>query len=165
MKESCDYGEFTSEMIRYKLVVRILDTALSQQLQLDSGLTIEIAKKRICQREAVGEQHKELNGGKDEPVNIQELQHPDQWKRKGTSKGVPNAKIYNRRVTNREWRDQDGQHSSNLCETVPPSTSQYYPVQLSTPHYYTVLHATTLYYTPLHRTPQDYTILSSICTL
>ena len=102
--QSCDYGEFTSEMIRDRLVVRILDTALSQQLQLDPGLTLEKAKKRIRQREAVGEQHNTFNGGKDEPVNIQELQQPDQLKRRGTSKGVSNAKMHNERVTTAQQR-------------------------------------------------------------
>ena len=104
LSESCDYGELTSEMIRDRLVVGILDTALSQQLQLDPGLTLDIAKKRIRQREAVGEQHKVLNGGKDEPANIQELQQPDQWKRRGTSKGVSNAKMPNKSVTTEQPR-------------------------------------------------------------
>ena len=104
LSESCDYGEFTSEMIRDRLVVGILDTALSQQLQLDPGLTLEIAKKRIRQREAVGEQHKVLNGRIDEPVNIQELQQSDQWKRRGNSKGVSSAKMHNRRETNAQPR-------------------------------------------------------------
>ena len=58
--ESCDYGELRSEMIRDRLV-GIQDTALSQQLQLDAGLTLEIAKKRIRQREA------------EESVSLQEL--------------------------------------------------------------------------------------------
>ena len=47
LSENYDYGELGSEMIRDRLVVGIQDTALSQQLQLDAGLTLEIAKKRI----------------------------------------------------------------------------------------------------------------------
>ena len=50
--ESCDYGALRSEMIRDRLAVGIQDMALSQQLQLDAELTLEIAKKRIRQREA-----------------------------------------------------------------------------------------------------------------
>lgn len=47
-------------MIRDRLVVGIRDAALSQQLQLDPELTLETVKKKILQREAVGEQNKEL---------------------------------------------------------------------------------------------------------
>ena len=45
-------------MIRDRLVVGIQDAALSQQLQLDPELTLEKAKMRIRQREAVGQQQK-----------------------------------------------------------------------------------------------------------
>ena len=49
--------------------------ALSQQLQLDTRLTLEIAKKRIRPREAVGEQHQILNGGKEESVTYQNFKN------------------------------------------------------------------------------------------
>ena len=48
-------------MIRDRLVVGIRDAALSQQLQLDAKLTLEKAKTKIRQREAVGEQQKALS--------------------------------------------------------------------------------------------------------
>ena len=51
-------------MICDRHVVGIQDTVLSQQLQLDARLTLEIANKRIQQREAVSEQHQILNGAK-----------------------------------------------------------------------------------------------------
>ena len=63
--ENCDYGTLTSEMIRDRLVIGIRDEALSEKLQLDAGLTLEKAKKLICQREAVHEQQQVL---KEEPV-------------------------------------------------------------------------------------------------
>ena len=62
LAESCNYGDFKDEMIRDRLVVGIRDAALSQQLQLDPELTLEKAKKKIRQREAVGEQQRELKG-------------------------------------------------------------------------------------------------------
>ena len=37
-------------MIRDRLVVGIRDAALSQQLQMDSGLTLEKAKKTVHQK-------------------------------------------------------------------------------------------------------------------
>ena len=57
---NCNYGEFTSEMIRDRLVIGIRDKTLSEKLQLDPGLTLEQAKKLVCQREAVHEQQQAL---------------------------------------------------------------------------------------------------------
>ena len=48
-------------MIRDRIVVGILDQALSQRLQMDSELTLEKAKKLVRQREAVQEQQGLLN--------------------------------------------------------------------------------------------------------
>ena len=62
LAESCDYGDLKDEMIRDRLVVGIRDAVLSQLLQFDADLTLETAKKKIRQREAVGEQNKELKG-------------------------------------------------------------------------------------------------------
>ena len=54
--ESCKYRTLIVEMIRDSLVVGICDSALSEKLQMDSKLTLDTAKKMICQREAVHEQ-------------------------------------------------------------------------------------------------------------
>ena len=62
LADSCDYGDLNDEMIRDRLVVGIRDAVLSQLLQLDADLTLETAKKKIRQREAVGEQNKERHG-------------------------------------------------------------------------------------------------------
>ena len=62
LAENCDYGEMTEEMIRDRLVIGIRDVRLSQKMQLDSKLTLETAKKTICQSEAVHEQQRELHG-------------------------------------------------------------------------------------------------------
>ena len=63
LAENCDYRELKSEMIRDRLVVGIKDSALSESLQIDADLTLEKAKKRIRQREAVQEQQQLLKGG------------------------------------------------------------------------------------------------------
>ena len=49
-------------MLRDRLVVGTKDSALSAQLQLDPELTLDKAKMRIRQREAVGQQQAELKG-------------------------------------------------------------------------------------------------------
>ena len=49
-------------MIRDRLVVGILDKKLSEHPQLDPDLTLEVAKKKIRQRETVQEQQQMLGG-------------------------------------------------------------------------------------------------------
>ena len=50
------------EMIRNRIVVGICDKALSEQLQLDTELTLEKATKRVRQREVIQEQQVLLKG-------------------------------------------------------------------------------------------------------
>ena len=49
-------------MIQDRLAVGILDKKLSEHLQLDSDLTLEVAKKKICQCETVQAQQQVLEG-------------------------------------------------------------------------------------------------------
>ena len=62
--ERCEYGNFKSEMIRDRLVIGIRDTALSEKLQMDPGLTLEKAHRLIRLREAVHEQQDTLKDPK-----------------------------------------------------------------------------------------------------
>jgi len=55
LSETCEYGNLTSKMIRDRLVVGIQDSTLSERLQMDPNLTLEKAKKMVCQNEAVHE--------------------------------------------------------------------------------------------------------------
>ena len=52
--EHRNYVDLKLEMIRDRLVVGILDKKLSEHLQLDPDLTLEVAKKKIHQLEAAG---------------------------------------------------------------------------------------------------------------
>ena len=61
LADNCKYGDLRDEMIRDRLVVGIRDAALSQQLQLDAELTLEKAKTKVRQREAVREQQRVLS--------------------------------------------------------------------------------------------------------
>ena len=49
LAKHCNYGNMIEGLIRDRLVVRIRDRALSEKLQMDSGLTLEAAKKAIRQ--------------------------------------------------------------------------------------------------------------------
>ena len=97
LAESCDYGALRDEMACHRLVVGIRDAGLSQQLQLDSELTLEKAKKKIWQKEAVGKQQKELKASAEGTTSLEELcfcrkpkkgQHPH---RNHASSGRPKA--------------------------------------------------------------------------
>ena len=69
LAESCNYKELKEEMICDRLVVGIRDRTLSEKLQLDAGLTLESAKKKIRQQEAVRDQRRDLQL----KVNLQAL--------------------------------------------------------------------------------------------
>ena len=73
--KNCNYGEFRDDLLRDRLVVGIKDTALSEKLQMDAKLTLEDAKKIIRQKEAVREQHLQLqaDGSRDKPIVIDQV--------------------------------------------------------------------------------------------
>ena len=84
LAENCDYGPLKDEMIRDRLVVGIRDAALSQQLQLDAELTLDKAKTKVRQREAVGEQQKELKGISDGGTNLETVRSHRPFRTKGS---------------------------------------------------------------------------------
>ena len=59
----CEYGALKDELLRDRIVVGIADRALSERMQLDSKLTLETAKNQVRQKEAVTEQHRQLQNG------------------------------------------------------------------------------------------------------
>ena len=65
LAQGCQYGEMTEESIRNQLVVGIRDELLSEQLQIESDLTLEKAKKLVRQKEATQQQQSILKGNKD----------------------------------------------------------------------------------------------------
>ena len=73
--ESCDYWTLKEEMLRDRIVVGIRDVALSERLQLDAKLTLEEAKKKVRQREAVSEQGQQLrgDGSKQAPIVVEQV--------------------------------------------------------------------------------------------
>lgn len=59
--DNCEFGAMREELIRDRLVVRIRDQDLSRCLQMEAELSLDKAKRLICQREAVKEQQEALN--------------------------------------------------------------------------------------------------------
>ena len=72
--ETCNYGELKDEMLRDRLIVGIRDAKLSENLQMDAELTLEKAKKKIRQKEAVQEQNLQLHAA-DQKV-MEEVRKP-----------------------------------------------------------------------------------------
>ena len=60
LAEFCGYGALKEDLMRDRLVVGILDQALSERLQTDSDLTLERAKTLVRQKAVVKEQNHEL---------------------------------------------------------------------------------------------------------
>ena len=73
--EACEYGRLRDEMLCYQLVIGIRDVALSKHLQMDPDLTLEKVKKAVRQKEAVKEQHLQLQGEgtKKDPIVLEEV--------------------------------------------------------------------------------------------
>ena len=72
--EHCEYGNLRDEMIRDRLVVGIRDKKTSEQLQMDSALTLEKAKKTVRQKEAVQELGQVLEKDKTSGATLQEFE-------------------------------------------------------------------------------------------
>ena len=97
LAESCNYGEKTPELIRDRLVVGIRDDAMSRKLQLDPNLTLETAKIKIRQEEAVREQQQSLK--ETDTVGIEEInRYQASWKDQ-TSKIQGNQRPHGRQCT------------------------------------------------------------------
>ena len=76
LQQTCDYGDLTDKMLCDHLVVGNQDMALSEHLKMDPDLTFYKAMKSILQREAIKEQHQQLQGkSKTSHIVVDEIWH------------------------------------------------------------------------------------------
>ena len=70
--ETCEYGTLGDEMIRDR-IVGVRNSALSERMQYEPGLTLEKAKQMACLKEAIAEQNSQLrgDGSKQSPMVIE----------------------------------------------------------------------------------------------
>ena len=68
LAEGCSYGTLHDEMICDRIVVRLLDSSLSEKLQLDLTLTLETTIKSTREREPVKNQQAVVRGHSMEEV-------------------------------------------------------------------------------------------------
>ena len=87
-------------MIRDRLVVGILDKKLSEHLQLDPELTLEVVKKKIRRREAVQEQQQVLGGTI--ASSLEEVKQPHLECKKARENGKPQHKQGRNNATQRQ---------------------------------------------------------------
>ena len=69
LSEHCKYGNLRDEMIRDRIVVGLLDSTLSEKLQLEPNLTLEMAITSARQREQVKKQQQVIRAD-ETPSNI-----------------------------------------------------------------------------------------------
>ena len=83
--ESCEYGALKDEiMLRDRIVVGIRDTTVSEKIQMNTKLTLEVAKKEIWQRGAVREQSQQLQVADcDNHSSVGEVKRPRPQRSKG----------------------------------------------------------------------------------
>ena len=83
LAENCDYGAMREPLIRDRPIVGIRDAELSERLQLDANLTLESAKKAICQKEAVHGHQQILREGetRSNPIRLDAVRGEDQRRR------------------------------------------------------------------------------------
>ena len=95
LAEHCRYGKLREEMIQDRIVVGLLDTALSEKLQMDPDLTLEKAMTSARQREMVRKQQPVLRHH-EQPIEI-DMTESDKKNRHRHRKPQPNH--HNRQQT------------------------------------------------------------------
>ena len=119
---TCNYGNLEKEMIRDRLVVGTRDNALSATLQTDTVLTLETAKLKIRQSEAVQEQQRELKGAESgRPGNVDNVhsrrrpnysdKRVESSRQRETSSGTAREKQRDKQCS----RCGKGQHPRDKC--------------------------------------------------
>ena len=130
LADNCNYGDLRDEMIRDRLVVGISDAALSQQLQLDAELTLEKAKTKVRQREAVGEQQKVLNPN----TSSTGLEEVHSRKRFTPNNRGQHRHAHGRGDSNGQARDMPPSKPCTQCGRSPHPREQY-PARDATCHH------------------------------
>ncbi|XP_011410333.1 PREDICTED: uncharacterized protein K02A2.6-like [Amphimedon queenslandica] len=108
LADGCDYGEFRETMIRDRIVVGIRDKVLSESLQMDAKLTLDDAKRRARQREAVSGQQGVIQD-KSSDVKVEHI------KGKKNPPPKPGARYRSRAVESRGQPKDNGRSSPARC--------------------------------------------------
>ena len=111
LAENCDYAaDIKDEMIRDRLVVGIRDTKMSETLQMDPELTLEKAKQKIRQKDAIKEQQQILT--KDGIKQESDLEEVHGQRRKKYGRRYSGQKVKQTGSCSRCGREQ---HARDKC--------------------------------------------------
>jgi hypothetical protein len=116
LAEHCGYGDLHNEMIRDRIVVGIHNSALSEKLQLDSGLTLDTAVTQVRQSEAIKQQQPLLKGKPDTPVGADQRARGGQRANKGSRNSVA-------------IRHKPGREQCSRCGRYPAYEKAQYPAK------------------------------------
>ena len=103
LAEHCGYGRLHDEMVRDRIVVGILDSTLSEKLQLDPELTVEKAVTRARQSEAVKKQQATVRGRDQDESPIEVIKGGRRQPRRHRQNG---CRKHKRRQTRRRSNQQ-----------------------------------------------------------
>ncbi|KAL9984704.1 hypothetical protein ACROYT_G007030 [Oculina patagonica] len=92
LAEYCEFGTLRDDLIRDRIVVGIKDKKLSEQLQLDSKLTLEKAITKARQSETVTKQQPFLQEAKSEPPVPASVDHLSKGKGKDSKEDMKKKK-------------------------------------------------------------------------
>ena len=79
LSEHCGYGTLLDEMIRNRIVVGLLDAALSEKLQLDPDLNLDKAVKTARESESIKQQQTLLRNDFQEERVVDTLEKKSSW--------------------------------------------------------------------------------------
>ena len=125
LADRCDYGELRNEMIRDRIVVGLLDDAISEKLQLDARLTLETAVTITRQSEEVHRQQTVVRG---KPTDL----NSDLVDAVHASKGVDRKKFANKggdHKTSGQSSAQQRQQKCTRCGKTPSHSRQQCPAR------------------------------------
>ena len=89
LAEHCGYDRLHDEMVRDRIVVGILDSTLSEKLQLDPELTVDKAVTRARQSEAVKKQQATVRGREQDESPIEVIKGGRRQPRQTPTKRMP----------------------------------------------------------------------------
>lgn len=125
LSEHCGYGQLHDEMVRDRLVVGLRDKKLSEQLQLDSELTLERAVTRARQSECVKKQQDLLKSNfKAEATDVDSIQTKHKFDKDKGRQQKMQARTYDKSSYHTQpgnqrracmWCGRTPAHSKNQC--------------------------------------------------
>ena len=127
LAEHCGHGRLHDEMVRDRIVVGILDSTLSEKLQLDPELTVDKAVTRARQSEAVKKQQTTVRGREQDESPIEVIKGGRRQPRQTPTKRMPQTQTPTNQMPQQPAKRGIGTYTHRLvgaagcsrCERTP----------------------------------------------